>query len=654
MAYRIILKDIGELDVPEKVKLSLKKRNHALPLGSMAMDRSSTFNLPATPNNNRLLNLASSLLVDASNKLATYTSVPALLVGSGVTWQGELYVDKVANGEYSVVFTFGDLVPLRSFLSANARETNTISEVRKQWYSVNTTAGFQNSTQWGAKAIPAGTTPVGSTENDMQVLLYGYTNFSGVMGNYHYPSVNLKYLLARSASLFNIATRGTIPELIASAPKFPLIDTVAKFWQVRSTNSTTGNKDIRSNIQIDGYGSYNDRRVITAYWYDTLADYGNGNEHVATIYGQYSTKKTTLKMPKNLPSDLFLVSVGWSSRPEPNTPQSAIKFYGGYSFKYDESASPIIEGSPLAGKDVDLPAVNDYWYSEDDTNKQHPNQNIIFFIRATDYIYLWQETASAWQELGLSPSPNIAINNAYTIGWSQGELDFSESINSMYNVFYRLSDLLPDATYYQIMCAVALATKRCLDFRKVGYSVRFGFTDFDSASHVVDLTDKLISVDEVSTGVLDLPESVVFGFEYNDRVPDDAKSNRTISTLNIDKSVKIINVPFSTAVNDEDNADVQDIVADSEAVTGYVSADGNNHTLMQLVNGIGVGAYASVDSIFYKIASASQKVKVKAKMSAFELERLDDFAVIQLNGQRYYWHEITWSEIVATMTLQKI
>ncbi|MEE1007165.1 MAG: hypothetical protein U0L66_08255 [Acutalibacteraceae bacterium] len=642
------------MDVPENVKLSLKKRNHALPLGSMAMDRSSTFNLPATPNNNRLLNLASSLLVDASSKVATYNSVPALLVGSGVTWVGELYVDKVAGGDYSVVFTFGDLVPLRSFLAANARETNTISEVRKQWYSVNTTAGMQNSTQWGAKAIPEGTTPIGSTENDMQVLLYGYTNFSGMLGNYHYPSTNLKYLLERGASLFGILPRGTIPELIASAPKFPLIDAVAKFWQVRSTNSTTGNKEIRTNIHVEDYVSYNDRRTITAYWYDSIADYQNGNEHVATIYGQYSTKKTTLKMPKNLPSDLFLVSVGWSSRPGLNTPQSAIKFYGGYSFKYDWSATPIIEGSPLAGKDVDLPAVNDYWYSEDDTNKQHPNHNIIFFVRATDYIYLWQETASAWQELGLSPSPNISLTNAYTIGWSQGELDFGESINAMYNVYYRLSDLLPDSTYYQIMCAVAVAKGLCLDFRPLAGTKRFGFLKYDLVSHVVDLTDKLISVDELSTGVLDLPESVVFGFDYNERVPDDAKSNRTINTLNIDKSVKKINVPFSTATNDEDNADVHDIVADSEAVSGYVSADGKNHTLMQLINGIGVGVYASVDGIFRQIASKSQKVKVKVKLSAFELDRLDDFAVIQLNGQRYYWQEITWSEGVATMTLQKI
>ena len=654
MAYRIVLPSIGELDIPEKVKLSLKKRNHALPLGSMAMDRTSTFNLPATPNNNRLLNLASSLLVDASSKVATYTSVPAMLVGSGVTWKGELYVDKVAGGEYSVVFTFGDLVPLRSFLSANARETNTISEVRRQWYSVNTTAGMQNTTQWGAKAIPEGTTPVGSTENDMQVLLYGYTNFSGVLGNYHYPSTNLKYLLERGASLFGISRSGTIPELIASSPKFPLIDAVAKFWQVRSTNSTTGNKEIRTNIHVEDYVAYNDRRAITAYWYDSIADYQDGNEHIATIYGQYSSKKTTLKMPKNFPSDLFIVSVGWSSRPEPNTPQSAIKFYGGYSFRYDESASPIIEGSPLAGKDIDLPAINDYWYSEDDTNKQHPNQNIILFVRATDYIYLWQETASAWQELGLSPSPNISISNAYTIGWSQGELEFSESINNMYNVYYRLSDLLPDATYFQIMCAMAIAKGKCLDFRKVGATSRFGFVSFDSASHVVDLTDKLISVDEVSTGGLDLPEKVEFGYDYNDRVPDDAKSNWVINTLNIDKSVKKINVPFSTAVNDEDNADVQDIVADSEAVSGYVSADGKNHTLMQLINGIGVGVGASINSIISRIASASQKVKVKVKLSALELERLDDFAVIQLNGQRYYWHEITWAEGVATMTLQKI
>lgn len=654
MAYRIVLKDIGELDVPEKVKLSLKKRNHALPFGSMAMDRSSTFNLPATPNNNRLLNLAGSLLVDASSKVATYTSVPATLLGSGVAWQGELYVDKVANGEYSVVFTFGDLVPLRSFLSANARETNTISEVRKQWYSVNTTAGYQNSTQWGAKAIPEGTTPIGNVKDDMQVLLYGYMNASGNLGNYHYPSTNLKYLLERGASLFGISRRGTVPELIASAPKFPLIDATAKFWQERRTNSTTGDKDIRAQIQLDGYSSVNVRKVLTAYWYDSVDDYHSGNEHIATIYGQYSTKKTTLKMPKNLPSDLFLISVGWSSRPEPNTPQTAIKFYGGYSFKYDGSGGAKIEGSPLAGKDVEIPAVSDYWYSEDDTEKQHPNQNVVFLIRATDYKYMYDGPNSTWQELGISPTPNISVNKGYTIGWKQGELDFSESINNMYNVYYRLSDLLPDATYYQIMCAVALSSALCLDFRPIGSIKRIGFARYELMQHVVDLTDKLISIDEVTTGVLDLPESVIFGFDYNDLVPDDAKGNIVVQTLNIDKSVKNINVPFSTAVNDEDNADVRDIVPDTEAVSGYVSADGKNHTLMRLVDGIGVGVGASVDSIFRKIVSKSQKVKVKVKFSAFELERLDDFAVIHLNGQRYYWHEITWAEGVATMTLQKI
>lgn len=654
MVYRIILKDIGELDVPEKVKLSLKKSNHALPIGSMAMDRSSTFNLPATPNNNRLLNLAGSLLVDASNKVATYTSVPAMLVGSGISWQGELYVDKVAGGEYSVVFTFGDLVPLRSFLSANARETNTISDVLRNWYAVNTTAGFQNLTQWGANAIPAGATPVGSLEKDMQVLLYAYQNASGVLGNYHYPSTNLKYLLELSSSLFGIYTYGTIPELIASAPKFPLIDATAVLSQYVGVYVSTGNKLVNTNIQLDGYPTVNKTLAISAYWYDTLEDMQEGvNEHVATINGQYSSKKTTLKMPKNLPSDLFLVSVGWSANVIP-TPQSAIKFYGGYSYKYDQSGEPIIEGSPLAGKDVELPAVNDYWYSEDDTDKQHPNRNIVFFIRATDYIYLWQESANAWQEVGLSPTPRFESASAYTIGWTQGELDFSESINDMDNAYYRVSDLLPDATYFQIMCAVAVASGVCLDFRPIEGTKSIGFTLYDEASHVIDYSDKLISIDEVSTGVLDLPEGVEFGFTYNERVPDDAKGNAIITTLNIDKSVKTINVPFSTAVNGENNADVQDLVQDSEAVTGFVSAESKNHTLMQLVNGIGVGVSANVDAIFNRLASASQRVKVKVKMSAFELEQLDDFAILQLNGQRFYWHEITWAEGIATMTLQKL
>lgn len=653
MAYRIVLPNIGEIDMYDNIKLSLKKTNHCLPLGKLSMDRTSTFDVPATPNNRRIFNLAGNLYVDAIDKEATYTNITAILLGSGIAWEGWFYITKSTSEKYTLLFTFGDLVPLRSFLTANAKKTNTISEVRKQWYSVNTTAGFQNTTQWVANAIPEGTTPIGNVDNDMQVLLYGYTNVSGVLGNYHYPSANLKYLLERSASLFGILTR-TIPEVIASAPKFPLIEATANLWQVRSTNTTTGNKEIRSNIQLDGYGSYNDRKVMTVYWYESLAEYQADNYHIATIYGQYSTKKTTLKIPKNFPSDLFIVSIGWSSRPEPNIPQSSIKFYGGYYFKYDGSSSPIIEGSPLAGKNVDLPAVNDYWYSADDTNKQHPNQNVIFLIRATDYKYLYDAPNSAWQELGVSPTPNIKMANGYKIGWKQDELELGESINDMYNVYYRLSDLLPNTTYYQIMCAVALARALCLDFRQISGTKSIGFTRFEDASHVIDLTDKLISVDEVNTGVLDSPEIVEFGFDYNERVPDDAKSNRVVSTLNINKSIENINVPFSTAVNDENNADVQDLVQDSEAVTGYVSADGKNHTLMRLVNGIGVGVNASVDPIFNKIATSSQKVKVKLFMRAIELEQIDDFAVIQLNGQRYYWHEITWAEDVSTMILQMI
>lgn len=651
MAYRIILPNIGEIDMYDDVKMSLKRTNHCLPLGKMSMDRTSTFEVPATPNNRRIFNLAGNVYVDAIEKEATYTNITAILLGSGIAWEGWLYIAEAKSEEYTLLFTFGELVPLSTFLSSKVREYNQISTITTDWYTIFTNEGAKNKQLWSGEYMTPSIAPAQNmTYKDMILLQQAYRNVSGIVGLYHFPCVNWRYLLASACEKAGISLNlSSLLARVSVVNEFKLAEAPAKWWQAISGGV------VRTNMWVDGYNYggnviYNDRKEVYTYYYASIENFRNGVVFSNPIYCQYFDKSVKMQLPPDFPQDVFICSIGWNSDAYHNVPQDGLRFYGGYSFKYDNSATPIISGSPLAGREIEIPAYNDYWYNESDTNKQHPNTNAIFFVKASDYKYLYDDQNSAWQELGLALSVSFSLSQAINVSLDFGRLELGENINDLNNVYYYPSDLLPDATYMQILTSYALSMGRCIDLRN-----GIDFAKFADNRKIIDLSKNLISIENVTTGVFDFPESVVFKFDYNDNVTEEVKdaTSKKMLSLNIDKNEDEVDIPFS-GVYSESLADVGDLVPNSDEPTGYEIVSQNQTLLYVNADGVADGTPLNVDNIMTQIFSNSQKVKVKLFLRAIELEQLDDFTIIQINCIRYFWSEITWSENIATATLQKV
>ena len=97
------------LDLPADLSLQFKKSNVLFAFDKIECERSTSFDIPATPQNDRIFALAKWTQSSGTGMRRRYE---AQMQASMVTKDGCLYVDAYADGKYKAIFVTGELLGL--------------------------------------------------------------------------------------------------------------------------------------------------------------------------------------------------------------------------------------------------------------------------------------------------------------------------------------------------------------------------------------------------------------------------------------------------------------------------------------------------------------------------------------------------------------
>ncbi len=115
------LKSGGALDLDAKTKLQFKRQNEILAFDDLQVSRTTSFNLPTTPTNVRLLKHAADINDYGSIARA---KVDAVLTFDNTQIQGYIYIGKCTPDSYECIFCFGNMVQLQMLNDAGNIRTN--------------------------------------------------------------------------------------------------------------------------------------------------------------------------------------------------------------------------------------------------------------------------------------------------------------------------------------------------------------------------------------------------------------------------------------------------------------------------------------------------------------------------------------------------
>ena len=107
------------LELPDDFSLQFKKTNILFAFDNMECERSTSFDIPATPQNDRIFALSRQVQNVGTGMRKRYD---AELQGSGVTKRGYLYVSSADKSAYNAVFVTGELLGLQAIRNAGKLE----------------------------------------------------------------------------------------------------------------------------------------------------------------------------------------------------------------------------------------------------------------------------------------------------------------------------------------------------------------------------------------------------------------------------------------------------------------------------------------------------------------------------------------------------
>ena len=123
------------LDLPADLSMTLKRTNMLFAFDKIECERSASFNIPATPNNDAIFQLSKMPQAYGSGMRVRYS---AQMQASGVTKNGYLYVDSYA-GTYKAIFVTGELLGLKAIKDAGKIGEIISPTETTQWSSASMT-----------------------------------------------------------------------------------------------------------------------------------------------------------------------------------------------------------------------------------------------------------------------------------------------------------------------------------------------------------------------------------------------------------------------------------------------------------------------------------------------------------------------------------
>lgn len=582
------------LELPANFSLQFQKINVLFAFDKAECERSTSFDIPATPENNRIFALAKWIASPGTGMRRRYS---AQMQAGLVTKNGYLYLDGyepgASGGQYKAIFITGELLWLKAL-----RELGNIKDLQGL-------AGLKNAVRATSNAVTATNalnvlwTKVAYHETDGVHPSVGITPLLNLLGyddrDHFTTGLNLRWIPAKlnpvqSESLdYNITIQNT-----SQGGYVPLAYDAVNVSEI-TPEGQSASEFYFNDVFFDAV------RVLVKYT-------SGGVTYHAYVTELLTKFHTLLTFGNGTGADYF---VGYFNQQTGSGQDygdlSDFTFLGGYSF----DTSGNVTGTPLAGRTVDIPAGT-----------------LVCVIRKD-----WYTDGLGWK----IDTPTFTLS-ACAVTFD----DYAQNPPAI----YRLIDNLPDFSLVDVFKTAASMTGTALYYTEAaGVILDFMISDGERIS----LDGRVLQESGVRRVFSDYAQHNFIRFkedasQYGYEIDE---LDYTVDNDNLTAEKTLQAIPAGNGGIFENAGTHATIsIRGEQAVDVLAKYDANEPYYL---------CRAPLDKMqdIQDLCNASTSLTIKAKMSLLEFNNIQPKTQLYYAGVTYMWTEAQWSKDVATFKLAK-
>lgn len=598
------------LDLEAGATMSFKKLNPLFAFDKLTCERTQSFNLPATPTNDLVLELAK---IPAYYGAGMRRRFDAELQDGTVVKQGYLYVDKYGKGKYSAVFVTGELLGLLKI---------------KQAGKIADLIACDEVISWTQGLVP----PLPQRAHDTWSLT-AYLQLGGfIHPSYLVKAIVDKVVSAQALPAITLPTNaqglrvipGVLNTLVPTAVQFArrpdgqFVDVTQIYPYPRVSTLSVSNEGasvgglfttVNYPVQYRRHFQDFDQSIKTI-------TYGGNVQHLVC------NQAVKVTFAPDFPSDVYIGTFNGGG-----SYVGTFTFYGSRSFSKDWSGTAprtMREGEPLAGRTIELEAGASFVFIKEG--------DLLDYTQYTGDLQTNITWLQGWQN----------VRDALTVTGVTFEGDGEAVIGNS----VRLQDNLPDISLPDLLKVIAVLTGKALN-----YTDAEGVTFDDLAVDTwptVEIRQPL-GTDDVARKFSDYGQRNVLRFDTDASVSEGARivSAYVVDNDNLEAEKELQVIPFSegAAAYDESGVELVEVQEDNESDT-IANADTTAARMARVMLPLNTNLAA--------LCQASTAITLRARMTLQEYEALAAKVTILYAGTRYVWTEAQYSKGVVTLKLSKI
>lgn len=602
------------LELPADFTLQFQKKNILFSFDNIECERSTSFDIPATPKNDRIFNLAKVIQMPGDGMRRRYA---AQMQASGVSKDGYLYVDSYAGGKYKAIFVTGQLFGLLKI-----KDAGKLAEL----------AQFDDVVSWSYENVP--NLPSRAT-NNWDLVRYGQ------LGEYLHPSWFLKYVVdtivsANNMPAITMPANGQGLRVIVGKPQLlkptdiTHVRTIDGSW-VDPTQTYPYPRITYDAIQAVGanlsalFNSVNFDVSYRRHWEDfdfqTMQPILRTVTYAGNVGHLVARQKLKITFADDFPSDVYI-----------GTFDQYGQYTGGFDFYGDRSFSKYWNGSqsvtyrtgePLSGRTVTIEAGQSF--------------TLIRESDLLDYTQYTEDTTTheTWEQGWKNVRSALSLTGITIEG--DGDAVTGNAV--------RLQDNLPDITLVELLKTVAAVTGKVLNYTDLD---GITFDDLDADTWSVKELKNVIGVTSMSRKFADYGQRNTLQFNSDPTIASAARvvSAYVVDNDNLEAVKELQTVPFSEGAPAYEGAvEVVEVQANNEKDT-IANADTTATRMAR--------ASLPINDDLQGLCGESTSVTMQVYMSLLEYELIGSKTALYYNGAKYVWTEAQYSKGVVTLKLSKI
>lgn len=596
-----------EIELAKNSNFSFSKENQIWQFDRILLERSQSIKIPKTKKNTEIFGFSDRVDFSGIEMKQTYE---ASLWYSGGKIDGELFVVDFSNGFFNCVFVFGKNRIFKELKEAGKlKDVLTIIEDTRSW--------DENSEIQDSDVEP-------SYLDFYRYVIDGLENEAGRGAEWNFmPSTSLSKLLYVAAIDLNITINTSLIDdyLKKIGIKLNGLNSERAKLAVHTDNITFIANGTPQGINAD-YFDYKGSLTISNGVY-------GGEKGFAFAADFYAPKFIEAK------NDFIL---GVRFKQNYNFDNETID-KGIYIFRDGEFIGRLSDRYPF-GTNLSMKVLKGDWIAFGERYKDFIGGGGYFTVRAKSY-----------------ENPDFDL---LTFDY------LAEDGKITYPAIYQLRPNLPDITVLDLLKIAANLTNTSFYIVKGQNTISFFDYNFEN-DNIIDLSEKVISVNLIKRSILDYAQNNYIDFASSDKVLDSSKlrNNVQIANKNLENEKTIYTIPFSEGnIGSYDNTTgnyrlkLSDIQVQTDENGNKTYSFGKDKDTLFMVSDVAGGSTQQVKfrsgSKLPEIFQNSTSVELTIEQRLFEFMQMDEFSIFLYKNKRWSWSDAKWEDNKTKLSLIKI